>query len=546
MRTTLARRRTVRVAAMAASLALVAAACTKPGPKSNDPDGSSVVGGIELTAGTLLVSNGTNEVSIGGQTVTFPSTVTDAAWSEDGSRIAYINGDGNVATAKPDGSGVVVLTATNSSVVRSRPSWSRAWIFYAEKKIDGTSALMSVPTNGCGGQGLPATGEAWPMDTGDGTSYVDVAPSAATSLRPSRVAFQHNEPSGPEVWINDTNQRVPVTYKVGNGSEPALSWDGTKLAYVGTNGQVFVTTPGENASPGVQITFGANQPTYLVWNPDGGHLAYRTTSAIESVGVSPGSGSNPATTLSTGTGVAAYLAGTKNTANRLSAADAIALSVGVSQARWPTAKEFAFGQEYPGAFGATITVESGAMGAIGVANYPGPLLLTAGTSLDPRTKAELQRIFGKIIPNAMQPEITIVGNEVSAGVEQALTDMGYHVTRKSGQPSSGAPDGVCGSQVGAGLLNRTVVVVDTSSTTEESLATSLARSWQAPVIRVNGGTLADDQRDYLGRSSGSLETVYIVGGTAISADLEKLIGDAISGPLGFTTSTNPTAPALFS
>ena len=331
------------------------------------------------------------------------------------------------------------------------------------------------------------------MDTGDGTSYVDLAPSAATGPGASRVPTQRAE--RPEIWINDTNQRTGMeTYKVVAGSEPAVSLDGKKLAYVGANGQIFVTEP--------QYRGTTERADHVRRQP-----SRRTSPGTRMAGTSPigrRTRSSPsALRRATGQtqprncrpqrGTPAYLAGAQNTVNRLSAADPIALSIGISQARWPTAKEFAFGQGYPGAFGATVTVEAAAMGAVGASTYPGPLLLTSGASLDPRTKAELQRIFGKVFPDSMLPEITIVGNEVSAGAEQELKDMGYHVTRKSGQPPPGVPNGVCGSQGGAGLLNRTVVVVDISSTTDESLAASLARSWQAPIVRVSGGALTDDQ-----------------------------------------------------
>ncbi len=493
----------------------------------------------------MLVSNGTNVVSIGDRQVTFSSRVTDATMSPDGTRIAYVDGDGNIATAKPDGSGVEVLTTTNASVVRSRPSWSRAFIFYAEKKGDGTSALMAVPTNGCGDDGKPATGTAWDMDTGDGTSYVDLAPSAATSERPSRVAFQHNEPGGPEIWINDTNQRVPDTYKVVKGSEPALSLDGTKLAYVGTNGEIFVTAANHDADSGVQITFGAKTPSRLAWNPDGQHVAYGTANAIESVATTPGANSNPATQISAVPGVPAFLPAQKNTLNRISGADPIALSLAASQARWPTATEFAFSQGYLGAYGAIITAPGQALGAARAEAVPGPLLLTSATSLDPRIKAELARIFGKITPGAGQPAITIVSNEVSAGVESALKNLGYLTTRKPGVAPAAAGAGVCGLQNGASLFNQTLVVVNSSSATDNAVASSIAFSWEAPILRLSGDGLDDRIRAYLARTSASFESVYIVGnGQSVTAVLEKQIGELISGPSGYATAANPTAPTL--
>lgn len=159
MRSLVLRQRMVRAAAVAASLLLVTAACGTPSAGDNPAEGSGSLGALALTQGALLLSDGTKVVTIGDQKVTFPTTVTDAAWSPDGSRIAFVDGDGNIATARPDGSGLVVLTKAAAGVTRSRPSWSRAWLFYAEQKADGTSTLKSVPTNGCDGPQEVADGQ---------------------------------------------------------------------------------------------------------------------------------------------------------------------------------------------------------------------------------------------------------------------------------------------------------------------------------------------------------------------------------------------------
>jgi hypothetical protein len=496
-----------------------------------------------LTAGALLISDGTDTVTIGGEAVKFPGPVTDATWSPNGSRIAYIDGDGNVATAKPDGTGVLVLTATDKTVVRSRPSWSRDVLFYAEKKGT-TSTLMSVPINGCGENGSTVGGTPWDMDTGPGTSYVDLAPSAAFSYKPARVSFQHDEPSGPQIWINDTNQRTPYTYKVVNGREPALSPDGKRLAYLGTAGQIFLTTAAPNGGAGVQITFGANHPTRPVWNPDGQHIAYETPTDIESVGISPGANANPAATLSSQPGVPAFLSATRNTVARISGPDPIALSIAVSQARWATEETFSPYQSYPGAFTATITTPGQALAASLAGGYGGPLLLTAGTSLDPRTKAELQRVFGTLYPNGPQPQVTIVGNEVSSAVDQALKAMGYTVVRQPGKEVADNPAGDCGPQKNASLHPQSVIVVDSSSATDNAAATTMAASWHVAILRLHGGTLDDAAKAYLTRSAAALESVYIVDSTgAISTNVQKQIGDLISGPAGYDTRSNPAYAA---
>ena len=134
MRAIVVRQRLVRTAAAAAASVALLAACgakVDAGRASADPSGSTAA--TTYTAGMIAVSNGSDTVDFGGRKVKFPTTVTDAAWSPDGSRLAFIDHDGNIATAHPDGTSIVVLTKKADGVVRSRPAWSGASVLYTEK-----------------------------------------------------------------------------------------------------------------------------------------------------------------------------------------------------------------------------------------------------------------------------------------------------------------------------------------------------------------------------------------------------------------------------
>ena len=540
MRSIWARRRTVRLAVMAASLALLAAACTGAGDPAepSGSDGDGVLGGIEgveLVPGILLISNGTDRVTIGDATVRFPGPVTDAAWSPDGSRIAYVDGDGNIATARPDGSDVLVLTATDRSVVRSRPSWSRQWLLYAEKKADGTSALRSVPTNGCPiGRG-PVTGEDWWMDTGDGTSYIDLAPSASTARRPMRIAFQHDEPSGPEIWVNDSNQRVPRTYKLVDGSEPALSLDGQKLAYVGRDGDIYVSTLPMSTAPGTRVSAGAQHATRLVWSPDGQHIAYSTDDSVQQVSAS-GEASAP-TALAPTKGVPSYLPGSDNFLFPVTAADPTALSIAASQARWAGVGFFAPGQGYEGALSATIALAQQPP-AVGAPFGP-TLLIGESNQLDPRIVAELRRVFGAVDTDAEEwarPTVS-VAEGVSAAIDAELRAIGYLVSREPLQEAYS--NDLCASNDGRALFEQRLVVVNRN----DSAAVGLGRSFaiNGPVLKLDG-ELTEEQRAWLRHSSGVVESVYVIG--SVPEEVQQQIADLLAGPLGFTTTHNPVAPSL--
>jgi WD40-like Beta Propeller Repeat len=548
MRSLVVRQRLTRAAAVGASVVLLAAACGKPGPGgTGEEPGGTEVGGLiaSLTAGALLVSDGTDQVRIGDQTVTFPTKVTDAAWSPDGSQIAFVDGDGNISASRIDGTGRRVLTKATSGVVRSRPSWSRDLIFFAEKRADGTSTLVAVPGNGCPAAGLPADAKDWDMDTGDGTSYVDLSPSASLGKGPSRVAFQHDEPNGSEVWFNDTHQRQPATYKVTKGSEPALLTDGSKLAFVGANGQIYVKA---GTTDPVQITFGADKPHRLSWTPDGKQIAYATGAGVEAVGISPGANSNPATKLSDKPGVPAFLPAQRDTVSRVNGADPIAVAIAASQVRWPGVSNFFPSQDSNPAYYVSLTTPE-AVTADSAQQTHGPNLLTAGNALDPRTAAELQRLFGRV-GNGGKPLVIITSDTVSANVERALKDLGYDTKRAPADqhPNAPAGEGVCAPQGARSLFNQTVVVVDPASKVDWAIAAHLAGDIGAAILRVDGkGGLTQPQRDYLTQSSAGVDAVLIVDPSgAIPAELEKKIGELVSGPLGYVTSTNPTVPPLSS
>ncbi|MEY9929979.1 dipeptidyl aminopeptidase/acylaminoacyl peptidase [Catenulispora sp. GP43] len=121
-------RRLLVTAAAATSVALLASACGKsaaqpgtapvaaathtsaavPGspasPATSASSTSPASPAPQYAAGAPLISDGTATVTVAGTPVTFPTTVSEASWSPDGSRIAFIDGSGNVATARPDGS----------------------------------------------------------------------------------------------------------------------------------------------------------------------------------------------------------------------------------------------------------------------------------------------------------------------------------------------------------------------------------------------------------------------------------------------------------
>ena len=441
MRALITRQKLALVAAGAVSAALLAACGADPLTTTNTtaaPSTSAEVGPKPTyQAGAVLVSDGTTTVRIGDQKVNFPTTVTDAAFSPDGSRIAFVDANGNIATAHPDGTGLIVLTKKQPGVTRSSPTWLQHRIVYTHRK-DGVSTLFEVGSNG----GNSFNYEGYEADTqfwfGEGPEAGNAAPSASKVEGPGmELAFQHTGAGGaPEVWVVDRNQRSPWSVKIADGAAAELSADGSRVAFVAANGQVSVVEAKEGAKP-VQISFGVDTPSHLAWSADGRRVAFQTKTGVQSVKSTPDSSTaNPTTDHASSTGVPSFAPPVTDRFARLTEADPVQAAIAASRMRFATMDRYSPSESSPGAYTATITaakgagLSGGAIAALTTVGYGGPVLFTTGSGLDKRVKAELQRLFGEISPD-FAPEITIMGGpaDVPAQVESDLKAMGFHVRR---------------------------------------------------------------------------------------------------------------------
>jgi hypothetical protein len=646
MRALLTRQRVARSAVVAASVALVAACGVKQG--SAPAPAGSVAAQAPYAAGTLLVSDGTATVLIGDKRVTFPTTVTEAAWSPDGSRIVFVDGDGNISSTNPDGAARVVLTSPPKGVVRSHPTWLGSQVVFAEKSSNGKSRLVSVWANGHKSDW--AQGE---FATGIGVEAPEQgnsAPSASAEQGPlggtEELAFQHQGTKGPEVWVTDLNQREPWSAKVADGSEPALSPDGSKVAYVGRNGQIQVlATTGKSPKP-VQVTAGAvPDPSHLTWSPDGKAIAFATSTDVKTVAVNVAAGATAAapTQVSASPGVPTYLMPQREQVSRITGSDPVDTAVAASQSRWPT-QTVAMATEDRQPANRAILAGTTDLPAVLAASQlvsvaHGPLLFTSGSALDPRTEAELKRTLGKVSADGYVPEVYLIGgvDAVSAEAERAVKKLGYQPVRISGKdryelavaaaraistPSNatnvfvvsgddtaavavasgqfgfgnvvlqtngttlpdsakqylnglggqakvfalGAPakDALAATWAGkparlkatpldgdpaaisAQLLDlysgnvRRVVFVNQSALSDVVVGVSLARGYGGPALAIEAKGVGDPIRSWLVESSASVDTTYIVGPpSAIGVELESRIGGWLSGPLGYSSDSNP-------
>jgi hypothetical protein len=485
----------------------------QPGAQTTPTTHAPAPGSANADANAPAITNGTATVTIGGRPARFGSSVTEAAWAPDGSRLAYVDGNGNIATAQPDGGDVHVLTRTDKTVKRAHPTWASvgSTIEFTERGHDGVWRLVTVPSNGIDSGSEQV---AWL----DGTqSHGDTEPNAVgrpavipIDLGLDRLAYQHAGRKGAEVWILDGNQREPIPVKVAEGSQPALAPDGQRVAFVGPGGQLFVEAivNGKGGAT-VQITFGVKGISSPAWSSDERRIAFGTAKDVESVSAKPKSATkNPARVESKTPGTAAYRPLAATTTYRFGTSDPIALAVSLSRSRWiDAAHEDGRPEQNAGVATLIDTDDPGAaVTAMEVTGLAGPVLFVHGGTLDARVRAEISRVLRPSTDTA----VTLVG-KVSASIATTLASMGYAVRRVS-TPDVLTPEGLAGSP--------SVLVVSERDRAAVADYQIVARATNSPVLFVPGSTLSAAQRNAfnaMALGAHGTPTVYALGADAAAA-----------------------------
>ena len=273
---------------------------------------------LNATGGTgITISDGSSKVLMNGKSVDFGTQVDDPAWSPDGSKVAFIDGSGNLVVANADGSGKTEAAHNLGGQKWSHPTWqttqadpqdglpARDNIFFASTFGGGT--LWEVPVgshdaqpkqlplnhySGDGADPLPTAGNVWPSANG---SY-------------GGAVYENDHGSSSDVYIRDDYLRQQGGLAIKGASEPAYVLVGSTAGDGGTPEVVFVrkvgaydhvfvqplqTSTGGSAAAARDLTPHATTDcTEPAISPDGKTVAFSTSSGVVSVAAN-GAG-NPA------------------------------------------------------------------------------------------------------------------------------------------------------------------------------------------------------------------------------------------------------------
>ncbi|MFC1431111.1 TolB family protein [Streptacidiphilus sp. N1-3] len=306
-----ARIRVTRRTATAAAIALTAALTTLLVPTAADAASHRVLNGTSKANG-LTISDGSTYVVMNGTRVNFGVHVRDLAWSPDGKKAAFIDGQGNLEVANANATGRHIVSVNPGHQTWSHPTWQVAkadprdhveaknnLIFTANK--GGTTRLMTISATAY--HRAPSV-LALGRDFGPDVSYNPTTGNNWASAAGGYGTSVYDNTRNGEVYLRDDYLRQ-MGGAVTRGSEPALSPNGEEIVFVrAVKGHDHLFTSDIRGKHVKDITPHATTDyTEPAWSANGKTIAFRTPTGTDTV---PANGSKAPVRVSSYTGLVAY------------------------------------------------------------------------------------------------------------------------------------------------------------------------------------------------------------------------------------------------
>jgi len=477
--------------------------------------------------GRLTVSLGDNQLHFANGTSSsseaMPSLkVSDAEWSPNGSRVAYVDENGGLITARYDGTDPIVVASGLSK--DSHPTWMNGGsvVVYAQG-----GNLYQVPSLG----GTPQT-----LSAGHQQGDQDSVPQGGANgvLVFQRISGASHAPS---VWIyNGYTGNAQLVRNTGGGMQPSLSPDARTIAFVAYDKQSpapvrQIWSVGADGSNLTQLTFDTGPSTNNdspAWSPDGSTIAYNAENAgeIRTIAPTPNAPEHsagpflgriswqPAANMSQPPSISNPV----NLVERLDGADRIETAIQISHWSWdPTASNPPASRQADIAVIARQDVPADALAGTALARQlkggKGPLLLTETGQLDPRTLAELKRTLR---PGSF---VYVLGQTqaISAHTFQQIAAAGFRPTRIGGADRFETAVDVAETIVPTYTHDPVTVLTATGFNFPDALAAgAVAASRPNTVVVLTADkSMPPATRNFI--NAVSQRTVFAVGGQAVSA-----------------------------
>ncbi|MBE1486357.1 cell wall-binding repeat-containing protein [Plantactinospora soyae] len=381
----------------------------------------------------LSASNGTNTLRFAsGETLTVAQVIDGASWSPDGSRLIYSDSGGQIVTIRFDDasnhfivSPYIMAPPEDTIVDRRDPSYrgngveavwagkeaGRPWRLEVQRAVSGNAPTTLSPQ--------------------DGRHYLRPDAGPGDLVVYQTQAGGADAPSGrSDVGIYDP--RLGFRTIVENASNPAISPDGTRVAFIRADGngrnQVWAADiDGDNVSP---VTSNAANHDHPAWSPIGRTIAFSQDNGVATAPADGSAAGNPSVVAGL-SGVPAYQPRRRDTVARLTGQNRHTTAVAVSQSHWASVADGADARQAAGSVvlsRSDLYADALGGGALAAAKQ-GPLLLTPPDALDDATRTEIQRIL------APGRTVYLLGSPgaLSVNVETQVRALGYQVERLAGQ-----------------------------------------------------------------------------------------------------------------